>query len=111
MPRNDKMTAEDLFRAVVARHADALDPEPSRGFGSHALKVNGKIFASLSKGRLLLKLPEQVVARLIASGQGERFTTGADRPKREWIAIGAADAATWISLSQQARTYVRDLSR
>jgi hypothetical protein len=110
-PRDGGATPEALFRAVVAHHADAVDLEPKRGFGSRALKVDGKIFASLSKGRLLLKLPEGDVERLVASKQGERFSTGAARTKKEWVTIGPCDAATWIALSQRARTYVRDLPR
>jgi hypothetical protein len=107
MPQSGAITPEDLFRAVVAHHADVLEFEPKRGFGSGALKVNGKIFASLSKGRLLLKLPERVVDRLISSNQGKRFSTGVNRAKKEWVTIGPSDAATWIALSQQARAYVQ----
>ena len=107
MQRSEAMAPEDLFRAVAARHADALQPEPKRGFGSGALKVNGKIFASLTKGRLLLKLPEAVVDSLIAAKKGERFSTGANRPTKEWITIEVSDAATWIALSEQARAYVQ----
>jgi TfoX/Sxy family transcriptional regulator of competence genes len=111
MPQNGAITAEDLFRAVVGHHADVPDLEPRRGFGSGALTVNGKIFASLSKGRLLLKLPERVVDRLISSNRGERFSTGANRTKKEWVTVGVSDAATWIALSQQARAYAQDLQR
>ena len=106
MPQIGMNTPEVLFRAVVANHAD-LELEPGRGFGSGTLRVNGKIFASLSKGRLLLKLPERVVDLLIESNQGERFTTGVNRAKKEWVTIGASDAATWIALSQQARAYAQ----
>jgi len=110
-PRDGGATPEELFRAVLAHHADAVDPQPKRGFGSGALKVEGRIFASLSKGRLLLKLPERDVERLVASKQGERFSTGLARTKKEWVTIGPSDAATWIALSQQARTYVCGLAR
>jgi hypothetical protein len=76
MSVNKAITPEELFRAVVAHHPDLPKSEPERGFGSGALKVNGKIFASLSNGRLLLKLPEPVVDRLVSLNQGERFSTG-----------------------------------
>jgi len=107
MRQNEAINPEDMFRIVVAHHADVLEREPKRGFGSGALKIRGKIFASLSKGRLLLKLPEKVVDRLVSSNQGERFSTGANRTKKEWVTVEASDAATWIALSQQARDYVQ----
>ena len=99
--------AAAAFRAVQIHHG-STDPAPAgRGFGSGALKVGGKIFASLSSGdRLLLKLPAARVDALIAEGSGERFTTGPGRPKREWITIGPSHASLWIALSDEARAFV-----
>ena|SRR5271165_6121219 len=94
------------FQAVVEHHGGLAPVPGGKGFGSDALKVDGKIFASLSKGCLLLKLPAERVDALIASGIGDRFSTGANRPKREWVTIGASDAARWIELSDEARRFV-----
>ncbi len=49
-----------------------------RGFGSTALKVNGSIFAMLVGGRLVVKLPKDRVAGLIARGPARRSTPGRD---------------------------------
>ena len=98
--------AEAAFAAVRAGHGAAGHAPPGRGFGSGALKVDGKIFASLSSGdRLLLKLPAARVDALIAEGIGERFSTGHRRPKREWVTIASAHAARWIALSDEARAF------
>ena len=97
--------AQAAFRAVVDHHG-GLSKDGSKGFGANALKAGGRIFASLSKGRLLLKLPAERVDALIQSGIGERFATGAGRPKREWITIGLAQATEWIELSDEARRFV-----
>ena len=56
-----------------------------RGFGSNALKVDGKIFASLSHGRLLVKLPAERVKALVEAKLGEPFSTGPGRVKKEWV--------------------------
>ena len=61
---------------VAARYAGKVEASPSKGFGSNALKVNGKIFASLSKGRLLLKLPEARVDALVNSKRRFGFRPG-----------------------------------
>jgi hypothetical protein len=98
--------AEAAFAAVVARHGAAGQALRGRGFGAGALKVDSKIFASLSSGdRLLLKLPAARVDALIAEGIGERFSTGPGRPKREWVTIAPTHAARWIALSDEARAF------
>jgi hypothetical protein len=94
------------FERVLARHGAAGPAPRSRGFGSAALKIDGKIFASLASGdRLLLKLPAARVDALIAEGIGERFSTGTGRPKREWVTVSLAHAARWVALSDEARAF------
>jgi hypothetical protein len=98
--------AKAAFEAVRARHGAAGQASRGRGFGSGALKVDGKIFASLSSGdRLLLKLPAARVDALIAEGIGERFSTGPGRPKREWATIAPLHASRWVGLSDEARAF------
>ncbi len=106
MPKRANVSAEDCYRTLAARYVDK-GAEPSKGFGSNALKVNGKIFASLTKGRLLLKLPEMRVEALVASNKGTRFSTGAGRTKREWVTVGPASEREWLALAAEARAYVK----
>jgi hypothetical protein len=79
--RPQRHTAEEGFAAIV----DALGDEPgvikseppaasARRFGSSALRVRGRIFAMLSGGRLVIKLPARRVAELIGSGDGKPTT-------------------------------------
>ena len=68
------ITPEERYVALVEEFLGEQDVEQSgKGFGSDALKVRGKIFAMLSQGRLVVKLPRQRVDALVASGDGERF--------------------------------------
>ena len=106
MPKRANTSAEDFYRAVAARYAGKSDVGPSKGFGSSALKVSGKIFASLTKGRLLLKLPEARVEALIKSKKGTRFSTGAGRAKKEWVTVGPSSEREWLALAEEARAYV-----
>ena len=110
MPKQANASAEDFYRAVAARYAGKSDAGPSKGFGSNALKVNGKIFASLTKGRLLLKLPEARVDALVKSKEGTRFSTGAGRAKKEWVTVEASSARQWLALAAEARAYVSALA-
>ena len=78
---------------------------------SNSPVIDGKIFAALSKGPLLLKLPSKRVDALIENGVGERFSTGAGRPKKEWVTIAPKYAALWEGLAEEARRYVSVATR
>jgi TfoX/Sxy family transcriptional regulator of competence genes len=93
------------FAPVVA--AFAGDPEVSAGtmMASFGLKVNGKIFAMVAKGRLVVKLPRSRVDELVNGGAGERFDPGHGRVMKEWIAI-EGDAG-WVELAEEAHRFVR----
>jgi TfoX/Sxy family transcriptional regulator of competence genes len=45
----------------------------ARSFGSNGLKVNGKLFALFTQGTLVVKLPKDRAASLVASGVGKPF--------------------------------------
>ena len=102
--------AEALFQSIAKKYGGSSDVPPRRGFGSDALKVNGKIFAALSYGRLLLKLPRERVDALVTAKLAERFSTGAGRPKKEWCTIAPSTTADWLRLSDEARQYVNSQS-
>ena len=108
------MSTTDQFRALV----DAFAGSPgvtgpgvatTRRFGSNALQLNGSIFAMLTRDRLVVKLPHDRVAALIASGVGSPFSAGKARPMREWLTVEAADAATWLALAREARAFAASL--
>ena len=108
------MDAADRLAALV----DALAGEPDvtlpdatgpRRFGSRALKVDGAAFAMVVRGALVLKLPEQRVAALLADGRGGPFG-GRGRPYREWVALADGDLATDLPLAREALDFVRSSS-
>ena len=65
---------EQIVHELLVRPGVSYPPAErgrTRGFGSTALKVNGKIFAMVdSQGRFVVKLPQQRVFELMAGGQG-----------------------------------------
>jgi len=99
-------TPDDRFASVVSAFANDLKvipPGSGKGFGSGALKFNGKIFAMMSsKGQFVVKLSEARVNALIADGSGTRFDAGRGRPMKEWLAV-TADHQLWIPLAREAR--------
>src|SRR4030081_1984910 len=97
--------ADGLYALLAARYADKPAAGDSKGFGSNALKVNGKIFATLTRRRLLLKLPEARVDSLIKSKKGLRFSTGVGRVKKEWVTVGPTTEKEWLAFAEEARTF------
>jgi hypothetical protein len=94
-----------IVEALAGR--DGVQLAGGRGFGSGTLQVRGRIFAMVSGGRVILKLPAGRVSELISSGQGVAFDSGRGRLMREWI--GLSDGANTLSpeLAREALAFVR----
>ena len=104
------MDPNERFAALVHELAGEPGVQPpdstgSRRFGAAALRVDGSIFAMLTDGALVVKLPAARVSELIAAGAGHPFSAGTGRAMREWLTV-AADA-DWPGLAREALAYVR----
>jgi TfoX/Sxy family transcriptional regulator of competence genes len=77
-----------------------------RRFGSAALTVNGSIFAMLTQGELVVKLPASRVADLVQAGAGTPFESGKGRPMREWVDAAADDPHEWYEVAREALRFV-----
>lgn len=104
------MTPEERFThlcADLASEPDAALPGQTRRFGSDALTVHERIFAMLSRGHLVVKLPPARVTACIADGTGAPFSAGKASPMKQWLTVLAEDDATWLTLGREALTFVR----
>ena len=101
---------ENLYSSLVEtflQEADVTLGSPGkRGFGSSALQVNSKIFAMLSQGRFVVKLPRQRVDELVEAGKGERFNPGHGRLMKEWLVVHSVSQRDWLTLAQEAKHFV-----
>jgi uncharacterized protein (TIGR02453 family) len=97
---------EELFWELV--EPMYADPAVLRStmMGLPCVRVHGRFFASLDRrtGALLVKLPAERVAGLIAVGDGEPFAP-AGRVFREWVAVPRPDRRRWRSLLVEARDH------
>lgn len=106
---------EERFALLVDAlvHEDGVtgpDGAEGRRFGSSALKVNGSIFAMLSRGNLVVKLPRDRVAASVDAGSGGPFDAGKGTPMREWLTVLSDSQDTWLSLAREALDFVRHRS-
>jgi hypothetical protein len=99
------MTPDDRFEALVAELLSVpgvTPPGAGRGFGSHALRFQNRIFAMLVRGRLVVKLPRSRVDALVEAGEGVRFDANKGTPMREWLSLSPASRVDWPALAGEA---------
>jgi TfoX/Sxy family transcriptional regulator of competence genes len=100
-----------VLAPVADAFADVRGVSRRRMFSSeNAFSVNGKIFAMLTRGTFVVKLPKERVDDLVESGKGKRFDPGHGRLMKEWIAVEAG-ALPWVALAKEAHSYVRRAGR
>ena len=97
--------ADPALAAVADEYVANQMSGGRRKFGSRALKVDGRIFAMLSHGRFVVKLPGPRVDALVAAGCGTYFDPGHGRKMKQWLSITSA-AQPWIALAKEAHAFV-----
>jgi TfoX/Sxy family transcriptional regulator of competence genes len=113
-PRTAKLV--EVFRAdpklrAVAETFDASSASGQpRKFGSNGLKVDGKLFALFTQGTLVVKLPKERVAALIAKGDGKPFDPGHGRLMKEWLTV-VSPKLSWSALAKEAHAFVATAKR
>ena len=100
-------TAETLFEGVVEPFSGDPQVTGGTGFGSaQGRRVDGRIFAMLVRGELVVKLPRRRVDVLVEAGTARWFDAGKARPMREWASISTAQADAWAKLVAEAYKFV-----
>ena len=104
------MSQESKYTDLVAKmksRRGVTHVTEGKGFGSSGqLKVDGRIFAMLVRGSLVLKLPRDHVATLVAGGEGTYFDAGKGRPMREWFVLSPTSSKRWLPLAEEALKFV-----
>jgi len=97
---------EDLVDALTAEPG-VTPPRGGSGFGRSALRWQGKIFAMLVRGRLVVKLPAGRVDALVGAGDGVRFDANKGTPMREWLSLDPGSGQDWLALAREALDFAR----
>ncbi len=93
------------LRAVAETFDASSASRQPRKFGSNGLKVDGKLFALFTQGTLVVKLPKERVAALVAKGDGKPFDPGHGRLMKEWLTV-VSPKLSWSALAKEAHAFV-----
>ena len=111
-PSSPDESGEDGARALYDALTDDLLYDPAIGratmMGYPCVRLAGKFLASYDDklGALVVKLPRERVAELVADGRGEAFAP-AGKVFREWVSIAAVDRDLWRTLLAEAVEFAR----
>jgi hypothetical protein len=104
--------AERRFASISTGELGRRGVSAGTGFGTNpGLRIQGKIFAMLVRGELVVKLPRDRVAELSDLGVGRMFDAGKGRPMKEWLSVPARQGRRWEALVDEARTFVEGSAR
>ena len=101
-PDAGAVPTDPAFARVIEAFSRERGVTSGTMMASVGLKVNGKIFAMLVRGKLVAKLPKDRVDALVEAGAGKRFDPRRDgRVMTEWIEL-AGERPPWIDLAREA---------
>jgi hypothetical protein len=109
-PDGPRARYTDLVHELASESGVTI-PQGGSGFGRSALRYQGKIFAMLVRGQLVLKLSEARVSALITAGEGENFDANKGTPMREWLALDPKSTLPWLPLAHEALDFARSARR
>ncbi len=101
----DALASDRRYASAVAEFRARQHSGAPRKFGSNGLRVNGKIFAMIAQGSLVVKLPAPRVRALVAGGVGMPFDPGHGRLMKEWLFV-TSPKASWRDLAAEAFDFV-----
>ena len=108
-PRRDG-EVNHAFEGVVRAMSRAPSVTRAKMFGCEGLKIKGKFFVVMVRGRLAVKLPENVVNEMTARKQGKQFhhIYDSNRIMKEWVSLEPT-VNNWLELARKAKYFVAQI--
>ncbi|HYH32848.1 MAG TPA: hypothetical protein VD903_20950 [Pseudonocardia sp.] len=98
-------TAREVFDALAAEHLDRPQAGRRSMFGRDCLTFEGRNVAFFHDDRLALRLPPDVAATMLATGEATTPLMG-ERPMHKWVSVplpdGPASSDRWRALIADA---------
>ena len=95
----------DIYEEIKDHFSSDRDVTVLRGRGAQGIKLGKKLIVMFMKGDLIVKLPEERVSEIIASGDGEPYDPGTGKPMKNWVLITETRRELWIKYSEEAKQY------
>lgn len=96
------MSTESVVSAAMDEFLGRPDVTETAMFGSPGLKVNGKYFALLVKGKLVVKLTKDRVEQLVNEEEGDYFDPGHGRKMKEWVELEPKSKKKCLAYMEEA---------
>jgi hypothetical protein len=103
------LSGDPKLAPIVRDFENRAKAGETRKFGSNGLKINGKLFALLTQGTLVVKLPRDRVATLVAQGVGKPFDPGHGRLMR--VVNSRQHTGVLVRLAREAFRFVSEATR
>ena len=101
------MAGDEHFGPIRDAYIDRPGVTTGTGFGGNdGLRIDGRIFAMLVRGELVVKLPSDRAAAMVERLEGRPFEPGTGRVMREWVSVPVERADSWTRLVDEAFRYV-----
>jgi TfoX/Sxy family transcriptional regulator of competence genes len=97
------------FERIIDLFEADKNIEITKMFGSPGIKVDGKVFAMLVKGKLVVKMSKDRVNETVNRCEGNYFDPGHGKLMKQWLSINTDHEHLWPKLAREAMIYVRDL--
>jgi hypothetical protein len=110
----DQATSKALFDELAADHLGRPGVTIGPAMRNEGLKVDGKLYAMVVRGRLVVKLPATQAAEMTDAGDAIPFEPRPGRLMREWVMVdppASSDVGGWRRLIEDAGEYVTGLAR
>ena len=105
MPKATSSTSKPTKNAAFDEVAASLPPgKAAYRANRNSLNVEGKVFAMMVKGNLVVKLSPERIAKYVAAGTGAPYEM-AGRVMKEWIAF-APGSGDWKKIAREALDFV-----
>ena len=102
------MSGTELFWELAAE-LESEDPRVGEGtiMGGRCLRVGGEFLALVDYKNqgMVVKLPRERVAELVATGRGAPFGPGR-KVFKEWVSLPEPDRCEWAALLRESRDFV-----
>jgi hypothetical protein len=105
-------TPETQYQSIIEKMTQEEGVTSSQMFGMPCLKVNGKAFAGLHKGKVMtFKLTDMAHKEALSLSGAELFDPGMGRPMKEWVVVPVEYKDKWFHFAREAKDYVEKLKK